>query len=155
MEALIQVLEQQCRCLAHLRYRASVAALLLRGGETRFLPRVADEIHDAVDRLSAVDLLRATVVAGLTGSDGDDAPCLAEIIATAPPAAASRLRDLQDRLRSELTELQTLTGSATAVAASELETIRRSLGRWSGVSPTTTGYGPGPALGPARFDRPL
>lgn len=152
MDALIRVLEQECRSLEQLRYRASVAVLLLRAGEGRFLPRVADELHAAVDQLSQVELLRATVLADLAGDDGE-APTLTSLIARSPTATASRLRELQDRLREALTELRELTGAGTVVAAMELETIRRSLGRWSGVGSPATGYGAAPSLGPARFDR--
>lgn len=155
VDALVRVLTLECDSLERLRYRASVAVLLLRAGETRFLPRVADEIIDVVDAIGQLELLRATVVASLA-ADGDNgtAPTLTALIAGAQPAHAVRLRDLQDRLRSVLTELQELTGAGTVVAATELGSIRRSLGRWSGVGAEATAYGrPVTAPTAARFDQ--
>jgi hypothetical protein len=153
VDELIRLLEHACTRLDHVRYRTSVALLLLRGGETRFLPRAADEIHDAVDQLSHVELLRAAAVSALADELGvpDDQLTLERIITRAPAADASRLRALQERLRTSFTELQELIGSGTVVATSELESIRRSLGRWSG-SATTAGYGVAPPVGPSRFD---
>jgi hypothetical protein len=155
MDELIQLLEHECDRLDHIRYRTSVAVLLVRGGETRFLPRAADEIHEAVDDLAHIELLRATVVDDIAAQLGieEDELTLGRIITAAPAAVGSRLRELQERLRAALTELQQLTGAGTATAGSELESIRRSLGRWSGTTSASTGYGAVPsAVGPARFD---
>lgn len=153
VDELIRVLEQECDQLEQVRYRACVTLLLLRAGETRFLPLAGDEIHEEVDQLGEVELLRASAVTGLAAALDvpDDSLTLAQIISQVPAAAASRLRDLQDRLRATLTDLHELTGSGTALAAAELESIRRSLGRWS-TSGGHHGYGVAPSVGPSRFD---
>lgn len=154
MDELLRLLAHECTRLEHVRYRTSVALLLLRGGETRFLPRAADEIHAAVDAVSQVELLRATVVSRLADELGvpEDLLTLSALIQAAPTADATRLRALQERLRSVLTELSELAGASTTVAASELESIRRSLGRWSGSTHVPDGYVVAPSAVPSRFD---
>lgn len=157
VDELTRLLEHQCRCLDRVRYRTTVALHLLRAGETRFLPASADEIQAAVDELSHAELLRATVVADLEAEldVADHELTLEGIIRRSAPGIALRLRDLQQRLRAGLTELHELTGTSTAVAASELESIRRSLGRWSGTAHVPDGYVVASPVAPSRFDGSL
>lgn len=140
--------------LAQVRYRVTVALLLLRAGEGRFLPRVTDEVHAAIEQVEEIDLVRATTVAQL--ADALDVPdeglTLAGIIAHAPAALASRLRDLQERLDDAVSDLQELTGAGTVVANAGLETVRRSLANWSGPRTAAARYGEAPPPAPSRFD---
>lgn len=154
MDELLRLLELECRRLEAVRYRASVALLLLRGAETRFLPRAADEVHAAVDELSQVEVLRATVVARIADELGvsEDLLTLSALVRSAPAPTATTLRGLQERLRDTLTELQDIAGASTAFAVAELETIRRSLGRFSGTARTAGAYVAPSSPVPSRLD---
>jgi hypothetical protein len=154
VDELLRLLELECRHLEHVRYRTSVALLLLRGDESRFLPRAADEIHAAVDEVGQIELLRATVVSRLADELGvpEDVLTLTALIRSASPATAEKLRELQERLRTALTELQQLTSASTVVAATGLESVRRSLGRFSGSANVPGGYVAAPPVVPSRFD---
>lgn len=157
MRELIAVLERSADQLDLVRYRTVLALLLLRSGETRFLPSATDEIHRAVDELADLELQRATLIAKL--ADELDVPdhglTLSALVARADAPTAERLRDLQDRLHLCLADLREVTGSSTVLAASELASVRRSLGRWSGAPAAASGYGLAPPVPPARFDGSL
>lgn len=157
MDELLRILEHECRRLEYVRYRTSVVLLLLQAGESRFLPRATDEIHAAVDELGEVELLRASLVSRVAEELGvpEDLMTLSALTRSAPAVAAGHLRDLQERLRAELTELHRLTGESSTVATTELDSIRRSLGRWSGATHVPQGYVLASSPAPARFDGSL
>lgn len=153
MEPLLTVLENECVHLDRIRYHTTLTLLLLHGHEARFLPRAADEVHDAVDALTETELHRATLVAALAEKLGtDDELTLTELIRHAEATTAAQLRDLQARLQDHMSELTALTGSATVKAAVELDSIRRSLGRFSGVPVGAAAYGVVGSPPPARFE---
>jgi hypothetical protein len=153
MDELIRLLERECVLLEHVAYRTSVSLLLLRAGEDRFLPQAADDIHDAIDQLNELELSRAAMVSRLALELGvsDELFTLPRLVATAPAAIAGRLQDVEERLRAALSQLQELVGASTAVAAAGLDSVRRSLGRWSGAA-AGGGYGVAVPPAPSRFD---
>lgn len=153
MDELTRLLEHECQVLEQVRYRTCLALLLLRGDEARFLPRVSDEIHQAVDQLAEVELGRALAVARLAEQLGvpEDELTLTWLIAQTTASISSRLGDLQERLRAGLTDLQEQMSSGTAMASHELTSIRRSLVRWTGPS-AAAGYGAASLPGPSLFD---
>lgn len=157
MDRLIRILEIECGRLEHLRYRASVVLLLLRAGENRFLGRAADELHDAVDQLTQVELARASVVSSLAAELAvpDEELTLEVLRDHAPPTLAARLAELRERLRAASAELEELRGAGSTVATGQLDRIQRSLARWGAGGAPRGRYELAPPSSPSRFDGAL
>lgn len=151
MDELIRLLDAEVERLAWVNYRTVVAVLLLRNEEARFLTRAVDEIDDQVDRLEQVDYDRVVAATHVADELGLPASAtLEDIIGAVPWSAAGQLRERQRQLRTLQAELQELTQTGTAVAATKLDAIRRSLGRWGSVA--NSGYGVAPPSEPSSFD---
>jgi hypothetical protein len=60
---LMNVLEQEQSALRRVLYRMKVCTLHLAGGDARFLARASDDLDEAQESLSGLELTRAVIVA--------------------------------------------------------------------------------------------
>lgn len=112
LDDLTRVLRHQCDAAHDLEGRLRRLELLVQAGEERFLSLAVDEVHDASERLAALELTRSLSLVAATGADQVAA---SEVAAGAPVEVAERFTTRVAELRARVERIEELRGRLTSV----------------------------------------
>jgi hypothetical protein len=132
---LLRILDREAVVIEHVLFRLKAVELLLAADEHRFLAQSADELTEAVERLGALEALRA-VAAERVGEAVGAAPgevVLSDALRLADDAQRAGLLRAQLRLRGLLDELEAQAALDKDFALGRIAQVRAALERLSGA----------------------
>jgi hypothetical protein len=137
--ALVGVLNRELVILDRLIFKLTQAEMLARADESRFLPKIFDEIDSTRDDLGALEVARSMLVGDVTAALGlaNDTLTLSQLIEYAPDLAVEPLEGLERRLTAAMDEIKQLQELGSRIVLERLDSITRILDR---VEPTAFGH---------------
>lgn len=137
--ALVGVLNRELAILEKLIFKLTQAEMLARADESRFLPKIFDEIDAVRDDLGALEVARSMLVGDVTAALGlaNDTLSLSQLIEYAPDLAVEPLEGLQRRLGEAMSEIKDLQEMGSRVVVERIDKITRAIDR---VEPSAFGH---------------
>jgi hypothetical protein len=144
--ALVGVLNRELSILERLTFKLTQAEMLARADESRFLPKIFDEIDAIRDDLGALEVARSMLVGDVTAALGlaNDSLTLTQLIAYAPDLAVEPLEGLKRRMVAAMNEIKELQELGSRVVVERIDKITRAIDR---VEPTGFGRSGYDAIG--------
>jgi hypothetical protein len=129
--ALVGVLNRELVLLDRLIFKLSEAELLTRADESRFLPKIFDEIEGVEADLGSLEVARAMLVGDVTAALGlaNDTLSLKQLIEYAPDLAVEPLEGLLRRLGEAMAEVQELRERGSRLVIERLDQLNDALDR--------------------------
>ncbi|MGA9595155.1 MAG: hypothetical protein WBV06_03300 [Acidimicrobiia bacterium] len=144
--ALVGVLNRELSILERLTFKLTQAEMLARADESRFLPKIFDEIDAIRDDLGALEVARSMLVGDVTAALGlaNDSLTLTQLIAYAPDLAVAPLEGLKRRMVATMDEIKELQELGSRMVVERIDNITRAIDR---VEPTAFGRSGYDAIG--------
>ena len=136
--ALVGVLNRELAMLEQMIFKLTQAEMLARADESRFLPKIFDEIDTIRDDLGALKVARSMLVSDVTAALGlaNDSLTLSQLISYAPDLAVEPLEGLRRRMIEAMNEINDLRELGSRVVVERIDNITRAIDR---VEPTVFG----------------
>lgn len=161
LNELIRILDREAVVADHVLFRLKGLELLLAAGEHRFLPDASEELDEAIDRMGALETMRALASDEVGEALGlEPGTCtLSDVLRVADDRQRANLLRAQVRLRGLLAEMDELAALDRDLALARVAEVRAAIERLVGVRGARYGRDGivAPSRGPASgtFDEKL
>lgn len=135
VDELIRILDREAVVYEHVLFRLKAVELLLAAGEGRFLPDAAEELDEAIDRIGALETMRALAAEEIGETLGlEPGTCtLSDALRLADDRQRGHLLRAQVRLRELIGEVEQQAALDRDLALARVAEVRAAIERLSGV----------------------
>lgn len=134
VDELIRIMDREAVVFEHVLFRLKAIELLLASGEHRFLTEASEELDGAVDRIGALETMRALAAEEVAEALGLDAgECtLSDVLRVADDRQRGQLLRAQVRLKQVLAEVEAQGALGRDLALARVAEVRAAIERLSG-----------------------